>query len=149
MQKRSVKFLVPSVALVLALVGMLSASFVFAKGDHASSSALAPSAKAAIARTATSHTVNMQSVPAEARSAAAARVQQLPFLTGVSSTVYAQRKAAAAHSKNAPLDTSAIGAIDTPTTTAKFAGQGDTCSCQPPDQALAASSSWVLQGVNV
>lgn len=150
MQKRSVKFLVPSLALVLALVGMLGATFVFAKGDHASSSpALAPSAKSAIARTATPHTVNMQSVPAESKSAAAVHVQQLPFLTGVSSTVYAQRKAAAAHNTNAPLDTAAIGAIDTPTTTAKFAGQGDTCNCQPPDQALAASSSWVLQGVNV
>src|SRR5579864_6193683 len=149
MQRRSLRFLLPPIALLLALVGMFSASFVFANWDHGSSlAASAPSAKRAPAQTVSPHTVNMQNVAAEATSAPATHVQHMPFLTGVSPAVYAQRKQAAAHNKNAPVDTSAITAIDTPTTTTKFAGQGDTCGCQPPDQALAASSSWVLQGVN-
>ena len=38
MQKRFVRFLLPSIALVLALVGMYSASFVFARGDNGTSS---------------------------------------------------------------------------------------------------------------
>lgn len=142
--------LVLSGALLVLLAGMFGTAFVFAKeqGPSAAQSNRATSANRAVALMVMMHTVNMQNVPAASIGSAAKHPVLMPFLTGVSPTVYAQRKAAAAHSKNAPLDTSATGAIDTPTTTAKFTGQGDTCGCQPPDQALAASSSWVLQGVN-
>ncbi len=149
MQKRFLKFLVPSVALVLVIAGMFSANFVFAQGSKAGSQA-ATSAKRAVSQVVAMHTVNMQQVPAETASqiALATHTKQLPWLTGVSHAAYEQRKAAAIHNKNAPLDTTAIAGIDTPTTNANFAGQGDTCGCEPPDQALAASSSWVFQGVN-
>lgn len=149
MQKRFLTFLLPFVALGLAVVGMFGANFAFAQGSKTASPA-APSARRAVSQVVAMHTVNMRQVPAQTASqaAAAAHTKQLPKLTGVSPAVYAQRKAAAAHNPNAPLDISAIGSIDTPSTTAKFAGQGDSCGCQPPDQALAASSSWVFQGVN-
>src|SRR5579863_2573913 len=137
-------------ALLVLLVGMFGTAFVFAKEQNQSAAHgnRATSARSVVASMETMHTINMQNVPAESEGTAAKRPALMPFLTGVSPAVYAQRKAAAAYNKNAPLDTSATGVIDTPTTTAKFAGQGDTCGCQPPDQALAASSSWVLQGVN-
>ena len=137
-------------ALLILLVGMFGTVFVFAKGQGQSTAHtnLATSARPASAPMVTMHTVNMQNVPAEPAGTAVNDSRLLPFLTGVSPAVYAQRKQAAAHNKNAPLDTSAIADVYTPTTTAKFAGQGDRCGCQPPDQALAASSSWVLQGVN-
>jgi len=106
----------------------------------------------------TMHTVNMQNVLAEAPGSANNHQRMLPLLTGVSPTVYAQRKAAAAQNKNAPIDTyvisTAISAVYTPTTTVKFKGMADSSSIfppsggQPPDQALAASSNWVFQGVN-
>ena len=137
-------------ALLILLIGMFGTVFVFAKGQGQSTAHtnLATSARPASAPMVTMHTVNMQNVPAEPAGTAVNDSRLLPFLTGVSPAVYAQRKQAAAHNKNAPLDTSAIADVYTPTTTAKFAGQGDRCGCQPPDQALAASSSWVLQGVN-
>ena len=137
-------------ALLILLIGMFGTVFVFAKGQGQSTAHtnLATSARPVTAPMVTMHTVNMQNVPAEPAGTAVNDSRLLPFLTGVSPAVYAQRKQAAAHNKNAPLDTSAIADVYTPTTTAKFAGQGDRCGCQPPDQALAASSSWVLQGVN-
>jgi hypothetical protein len=147
MQKRFLTFLLPFVALVLTVIGMVGANFAFAQGSKSASHA-APSAQRAVSHVVAMHTVNMQQVPAETASQAAAHAKQMPWLTGMSPAAYAQLKAAAAHNKNAPIDTSAIDSIDTPSTTAKFAGQGDTCGCQPPDQALAASSSWVFQGVN-
>jgi hypothetical protein len=149
MQKRFLTFLLPFVALVLAVVGMVGANFAFAQGSKPASHP-ATSAQRAVSHVVAMHTVNMQQVPAETASQAASAVhaKQMPWLTGMSPAAYAQLKAAAAHNKNAPVDTSAIDSIDTPSTTAKFAGQGDTCGCQPPDQALAASSSWVFQGVN-
>lgn len=149
MQKRFLTFLVPSTVLVLVIAGMFSANFVFAQGSKTGSQT-APSAKRAVSQVVAMHTVNMQQVPAETASqkALATHTKQLPWLTAVSPAVYAQRKAAAAHNTNASLDTASIGEVNTPSTTAKFAGQSDTCGCQPPDQALAASSSWVFQGVN-
>ena len=137
-------------ALLVLLVGMFGTAFVFAReqSQSAAHSNRAASASRVVVPMLTMHTVNMQNVPAASTGSAVTHPVLMPFLTGVSRAVYAQRKAVAAHNKNAPLDTSATGTIETPTTTSKFAGQGDTCGCQPPDQALAASSSWVLQGVN-
>ncbi len=147
-------------ALVLAalLVGAFSASFTFAKGATQASST--PSAKRANSQVVAMHTVNMQQVPAATSKSLSHSAAQMPFLTGVSPAVYAQRKAAAAHNQNAPVNTSSYVGDSTaggytPSTTAKFQGMADSASicpyfggCQPPDQALAASSSWVFQGVN-
>jgi hypothetical protein len=101
------------------------------------------------------HTVDMRGVPAESASSSKLPARTMPWLTGVSPTVYAQRKAAALHNKNAPLNIHpAQDSPYTPLTLAKFKGMADSSSicppsgCQPPDQALATSSSWVLQGVN-
>jgi len=101
------------------------------------------------------HTVDMKGVPAETASSAILAARTMPLLTGVSPAVYAQRKAAALHNKNAPINVHPEQDTPfTPTTLAKFKGMADSSSvcppsgCQPPDQALATSSSWVLQGVN-
>ena len=133
---------------------MFGASFVFAKGQSIAHVNLATSARRVTSRMVSMHTVNMQNVPAETVGASTNHPRMLPLLTGVSPTVYAQRKADARHNKNAPVDTQAISSVNTPSTLVKFNGMADSSSicppsgCQPPDQALAASSSWVLQGVN-
>jgi hypothetical protein len=144
-------------ALATILVSIFGASFVFAKGQHLSSAQTqsATSAKPATAPMVSMHTVNMISVPAVPTGSATFSARTMPFLTGVSPAVYAQRKAAALHNTNAPLNLHpAQDSPYTPLTLAKFKGMADSAAicppsgCQPPDQALAASSSWVLQGVN-
>ena len=144
-------------ALATVLVSIFGASFAFAKGQSHSivHNQLATSAKPAIAPVVNMHTVDMRGVPAETASSAKLSERTMPFLTGVSPAVYAQRKAAALHNKNAPINVHpAQDTPFTPTTLAKFKGMADSSSicppsgCEPPDQALATSSSWVLQGVN-
>lgn len=158
MLKRYRMLIASSLALVLVLVSMLGASFVFAKvqsatGAHANA---APSAKPATIHTVSHHTVNMQQVPVATARSLRGPVRTMPFLTGVSPAVYAQRKAAAAHTTHAPVNTQATSGVNTPNPIVKFNGMADSgtiCGyfgngCQPPDQALATSSSWVFQGVN-
>src|SRR6266702_6543740 len=144
-------------ALATVLVSIFGASFAFAKGQNHSiaHAQFATSAKPAIAPMVSMHTADMRGVPAETASSVKLSARTMPFLTGVSTAVYAQRKAAALHNKNAPLNVHpAQDSPYTPTTLAKFKGMADSSSvcppsgCAPPDQALATSSSWVLQGVN-
>lgn len=109
--------------------------------------------------------VNMQNVPKEtgAQGATSGTGKALPFETGVSSQVFAQRKAAATHSQTAPKQEAGVNAPpkskgsspQTPGLITSFPGQSDsatTCpyfsGCEPPDQALAVSYSWVVQAVN-
>ena len=158
MRKQYKGYIFTFLALAIVLVGIFSASFAFAKGQ--SRSGAAPSAQPATAPMVSMHTVDMSSVPAETAQSASQPPRLMPFLTGISPAVYAQRKAAAAHNKNAPVDAhpnpdTATGGISTPGTTAKFQGMADSASicpyfggCQPPDQALGASPNWVFQGVN-
>ena len=150
-------------ALAITLVGMLGVTFVFAKGQSHNivHTGLATSAQPATANVVIRHTVDMSTVPATVASSPLSQSPRtMPWLTGVSQSVYAQRKAAAAHNKNAPVDahpyadTSVDGPF-TPTTLVKFKGLADSAKicpyfggCQPPDQALATSPNWVLQGVN-
>src|SRR5260370_22063178 len=155
-------YLVSFAALLIVLAGMFGASFVFTKGQSQSKAhaQLATSARPVASHMVTMHMVNMQNVLAEAAAAGSASNHQrtLPLLTGVSPMVYAQRKAAAAQNKNAPIDSyaisTAVSTVYTPTTTVKFKGMADSSlicppsGCEPPDQALAASPSWVFQGVN-
>ncbi|HEV7127215.1 MAG TPA: hypothetical protein VGN32_07215 [Ktedonobacterales bacterium] len=144
------KYVVVLVAAAAMLINTLGASTAFAHAAHPAAGA-APSARSVTAPAVTMHTVNMRQVAAQTPSQAAQPVRTLPLLTGLSAAAYAQRKAAAARTLNAPADLSATSGLYTPATLAKFNGMADggaVCNCQPPDQALAASSSWVFQGVN-
>jgi hypothetical protein len=112
------------------------------------------SARRATAPLVSMHTVNMSQVPAAKAIPAHRPTRLMPLLTGLSPAAYAQREAAAAHNKHAPVDlhpfpAGLFGGGNTPSPTVKFQGMTDSvCGCQPPDQALAASPSWVFQGVN-
>ena len=94
-------------ALAITLVGMVGASFVFAKGQSHNIAHTGPatSAQPATAHVVIMHAVDMSAVPAAADGSPLSQAPRtMPLLTGVSQSVYAQRKAAAAHNKNAPFD---------------------------------------------
>jgi len=83
--------------------------------------------------------------------------RQMPILAGVDPHTYAIRKAFAARDPFAPRDLagSDASALITPAASPKFKGMADSASicpyfggCQPPDMAIAASTSWVVQAVN-
>src|SRR5260370_9277273 len=97
-------YLVSFAALLIVLAGMFGASFVFTKGQSQSKAhaQLATSARPVASHMVTMHTVNMQNVLAEAVAAGSARNHPriLPLLTGLSAMVSAQRKPAAAPTKN-------------------------------------------------
>src|SRR6266567_193281 len=145
-------------ALAAVLVSISGVSFAFAKGQSHSvaRTQFATSSKHATAPMVSMHRVDMSGVPAESASQAKLPTRAMPLLTGVSPAVYAQRKADALHNKNAPVAAHPDQATpDTPKTLVKFKGMADSAAicpyfggCQPPDQALAASPNWVMQGVN-
>ncbi len=164
MRKQYVGYLFTFVALAAIAAGIFSANFgaAHAHSQKASShTGVSGSTKPATAALVDSYVVNMQNIPAATGTSATHHSTALPFLTGVSAAVYAQRKADAKHSLQAPTTTAKANAApkdqstNTPATTASFQGMADsaaTCpyfgGCQPPDQALAASSHYVFQGVN-
>jgi hypothetical protein len=148
------------VTLLVLLGGVLGGSLVLARGSQQQGSPTHPvgSGKSATAAVVAMHVIDMSAVPAEKPRSSSHRPVALPLRTGVSPAVYAQRKAAAAHSQTRvdhstyPVPT---GGTYTPTASKKFQGMSDSASicpyfggCQPPDMALAASPSWVLEGVN-
>ncbi len=155
---------IPFLAAITLLLSVVAGSFafvsqyhVFASGAHQNTSRgnLTGTGKAVAASLVSTHSIDMASVPAETPTALTHRPTSLPLHTGVSATVYAQRKAAAAHNKNAPtghhIYSSLTTGAYTPAAKTSFAGMADSasiCGCQPPDMALAASKSYVLQGVN-
>jgi hypothetical protein len=165
MRKQFKGYIFAFLALATVLVGMLGASFVFAN-NHQSAHAQTPiggSGKPASMSMLSMHVVDMQKVPAEATSP----LKQIPTkalpIPAWNPTIYAQVKQAAAQNKNAPVGMHAQSAPAnatsagpyTPSATKHFQGIADSTSvcpyfggCQPPDQALAASSTWVFQGVN-
>lgn len=157
MRKQFTGWVFTILALATVLGSIFGASFVFAKGQHLSvaQTQLVTSAKPATAPMVSMHTVNMKNVPAESASSANISAKSIPFLTGVSPAVYTQRKAAALHNQSAPANVHpAQDSPYTPLTLVKFKGMANSSAicppngCQPPDQALAASPTWVLQGVN-
>ena len=158
MQKRIGGFLLTILLLVAVLVSLSGAGLAFARGQSHTvpSTPPAPSARPATAPMVSMHTVNMSSIPQETDSPASFPVRTMPFLTGFSPAVYAQRKADALHNKNAPIDAHPDQDTPfTPGTLAKFNGMADSASicpyskgCAPPDQALATSPTWVMQGVS-
>lgn len=164
MQKRFGYALPSLTVLAVLLLGTLSMNYAFAKGGgvQASSNKYKVSAKPAIAKLVAMHTVDMRHVPPKSAHAGVG-TGVMPFLTGHSPAEYARIKAAAAHNTSAPHLTQAFSGIqgqnadpNTPPLVKKFQGMADsgaTCpyfgtGCQPPDMAVAASTQWVLQGVN-
>jgi hypothetical protein len=150
--------------LLLGMTALGASANTSAKKVSQASAAVSPG-KAVTSSAAQARVVNMQNVPKETAAQAAANTQRraMPLGTGVSPQVYAQRKAAAAHSNavkpgTAPMKApakSSSTATQTPGAISQFAGMSDsaaTCpffgGCQPPDQALAVSFSQVVQGVN-
>jgi hypothetical protein len=104
--------------------------------------------------------VNMQNVPKATSRQTSGKAHALPFMSG---TGFAQKKTSAAHSTAAITQGAGLytaprlqtSAPRTPNPITTFQGMSDSAStcpyfggCAPPDQALAVSFSWVLQGVN-
>ena len=108
-------------------------------------------------------TVRMSSVPAARHAGATGPARVIPIGVGTTKARYAARKAAARTSSAAPRPAQAPHqppratgqAVNTPGATRAFHGQSNsaaTCpyfgGCAPPDEALAASKSYVVQLVN-
>lgn len=162
MRKQYQGYIVTFLGLAMVLAGVFGASFVFARGNNTGTTSqvnISGSGKTAHSTMESMHVVDMQTVPAEtAGSPGHLPIKSLP-VPASNPTVYAKLKAEAAHNKNAPralpvqANPKAIS-TDTPGATKHFQGMADSTSicapfgCQPPDQALAASTKWVLQGVN-
>ena len=106
------------------------------------------------------HQADMRLVPASPFAAARNYPRTMPFLVGTDARTWYARKAAARYNRLAPYNPLQLPGNfdllpDTPVATIKFAGQVNSAStcpyfggCQPPDQAIAASSNWEVQGVN-
>jgi hypothetical protein len=163
MRRQFKGYLFALVALATVVVAILGAGFASAN-EHSQKTAhtsISGSGQKATAKMVAMHTIDMQKVAAETSAPASHRSAALPLLTGVSSVVYSQRKADAAHNQTAPVSSSRSYAAPTtqsaltPTRTKAFQGMADSAStcpyfggCEPPDQALATSKYYVLQGVN-
>jgi hypothetical protein len=163
MRRKFKGYLFMFVALATVVVAVLGAGFASANehSQKAPPRGISGSGNKATAAMVAIHVVDMQKVAAETSPPANHRSAALPLLTGVSSAVYAQRKTDAAYNHAAPVSsTSGYTAPSTKSTltpgaTKSFQGMADSAStcpyfggCQPPDQALATSKSYVLQGVN-
>src|SRR5437764_13550070 len=155
-------FVVFVVLVVLLLGGTVGTGFVFARGSakaltSTTASNLPVSAKPISERMVAMHTLDETKVPRAPGRPGSTHPKVIPFRTGVSPAVFAQRKAAAAHNHNAPTANASFvptngrtASPNTPTASTSFPGlSASNCfGCEPPDMALAASPSFVMQGVN-
>ena len=163
MRRQFKGYLFMCVALATVVLAIVGAGFASANGQNQKTShtSISGSGSKATANMVGMHVIDMHTVAAETSAPANHRSATLPLLTGVSSAVYSQRKADAAHSQAAPVTSSqsfaapATQSASTPIRTTAFQGMADsaaTCpyfgGCEPPDQALATSRSYVVQGVN-
>ncbi len=143
---------------LLGLMLLLSTAWglnsVFANHHAKTAAPLTTSSKPAVASMVTQHTIDMATVPA-LKAGTSSRANGLPALEG-NKQAYANHKQAAAHSSAAPHPSTtyqlpASAQPNTPTFIARIQGMTDAssdCNCQPPDMALAVSTSWIFQGVN-
>ena len=145
MQKTIKGFLFAAITLTVLLTTAIGATFFLSRGHDAHATFAGPSATKATAPQVAFHTINMANVPAATGKSLSATSRAMPLL-GVRHS---------AQTGNAPPIQNAKTSVNTPTTSAKFQGMADSTSicpyfggCEPPDQALAASPNWVLQGVN-
>jgi hypothetical protein len=163
MFKSNKRYLTIGMVLLILFSGTVVAnasSFVHAQPAITHTNPTASAGKPISGKSVLAKTIDMQNVPAASSQSLKSHPVSVPFRTGVSPQVYAQRKAAAAHYANAVRGTTPYGAPTrkatpyTPVVSTSFAGMSDsvaTCppfGCEPPDQALAVSFSWVFQGVN-
>ncbi len=162
MRKHVKGFVFSSLTLIALIASVIGVTLTWANSHSPliSRSSLATGARSASAAQVAMYSVNMQSVPSEPARPANHRSTALPLHTGTSAAVYAQRKAAAASNKHAPVGKQAYANVkgaktNTPGAVTSFQGMSDSAStcpyfggCEPPDQALAASKSWIFQGVN-
>jgi hypothetical protein len=147
--------------LLTLIASIATMSFVFMKGEnqvvHAATSGNLPSKITSSAAQA----IDTGLIPQSLNTAATTgKSRPLPLLTGHSPAVYAKLKAQAAHNTNAPkapnmYSQPSKSGTYTPAANQSFQGMANSAStcpyfggCQPPDMALAASPSWVFQGVN-
>jgi hypothetical protein len=105
------------------------------------------------------HQVDMRFAP-QSKYIPMTREGEMPFLVGVSPSLWYLRKQAARHNPMAPYDAHAFpGNYDlspnTPRASVMFDGMANSASicqyfggCEPPDMAVAASSSFEVQAVN-
>ncbi|GAC1385781.1 MAG: hypothetical protein NVSMB33_15050 [Ktedonobacteraceae bacterium] len=154
--RRSNKYIVSLLALLIALMGLFGITQVSAvRQDQHTSLHKTASAQAIVGHMLTRRTVNMSTVP---------RMQYPHYVSdstgtdNASSAIQLNQRLAY---KNAPLDQHPHAAlkgkpfvnVNTPPPAGSFQGMADSslvCStgCQAPDMALGTSSSWVFQGVN-
>jgi hypothetical protein len=139
-------------------LGVLGAGVGSAAQSPASSTTIQTSVgQPASAGLVAQHDVDMSQAPKASAAEQQASPAVRPFLAG--GPGYAADKAAAARSSNAPRASGiqsppAGSGISTAGANRNFQGMSDSTaicppfSCAPPDQALAASPSWVFQGVN-
>ncbi|HZU03199.1 MAG TPA: hypothetical protein VFA10_26260 [Ktedonobacteraceae bacterium] len=145
---------VTSFLLVLTLlVTMTGLSFAWTKGS--TSVHLSTSATPAIAHLHSKHVVNMMKVPKEKAQLAGPRSGKPSDLGSVDAgRAYAQYKATTVRNSSISTIPSTSTSIQTSSLTTSFQGMADSSAicppagCQVPDDALAASPNWVLQGVN-
>lgn len=159
--KRSYKSLFAAMfALILISGGIMGAGMLFAN-THSNSVTHTPfstSAKPAVARMISRHSLNMKNVPAVSKSTT---ISSNLGTEDDQSPQIEQMKKAAAHNSHAPtppftykFSRTANTVANTPGLTTSFQGMADANAicppngCQAPDQALAVSPNWVLQGVN-
>ncbi len=164
MQKKQKSVLASFLVLAALLVSAISLNAVNAHGQSPKN---APSLmkqaqgyKSLSAKVKFAGEVDMQKVP-KATPGNAQSDQQIPLLTGASAAQYAKEKASAAHNTSSvsipnAFPAGSVGA-NIPVAQKNFDGLANSNTicpyfkhgCQPPDMALAASSQWVLQGVNM
>lgn len=164
MQKKQKSILASFLVLVALLVSTISLNVA---GAHAQSQNSAPNLmkpaqgiKNLSAKVKFAGAVDMQKVP-KASPGNAQNDLQVPLLTGISAAQYAKEKSIAAHNTSSPFIPNAFpvgsAGANIPVAQKNFDGLANSNSicpyfkhgCQPPDMALAASSQWIVQGVNM
>lgn len=166
MQKKQKSVLASFFVLAALLLSAFSVNMVSAHGQSqkVASAPLLMQQAAGVKNLSTKATfageVDMQKVP-KATPGQAQNDQQMPLLTGTSATQFAKEKSSAAHNTSSAVIPNAFPAgsvgANIPSAQKNFDGlanSGSICpyfkhGCQPPDMALAASSKWILEGVNM
>jgi hypothetical protein len=166
MQKKQKSVLASFIVLAALLLSVVSINVVSAHGSNQKSGPTpllmkqAQGYKTLSTKVTYAGEVDMQKVP-KATPGQAQSDQQMPFLSGTSDAQYATEKTSAAHNTSSEVIPNAFpagaAASNIPVAQKNFDGlanSNSTCpyfkhGCQPPDMALAASSQWIVQGVNM
>lgn len=156
MRKKYVIYAFSFLLLTIVIGSSFGLRYVFA--SPSSQAAVAVNAgKAASAQPLAHYVVDMQHIPMAAGQATSNTTGAVRSRTGIAAKTLGGLVAAAAHNPKAPVaghsytdpsgGNAGVGKY-TPAASKAFQGLSQVC-CQPPDHALAASPSWVFQGVNL